>query len=299
MRGRNRQRIKTLQKELAMKTSELKPVKIAHKIADFVIHHLPHLTKKTTTLLVLFYVLISGAYMYYGTAVSVYAKQATAELSAVKQQLSVIESKDQEDQKLGNYILNILMKMYNVRTNPVQQQVIAQAIVRVTGSIFGSYEERKWMAVIVANESGFNKNAKSSAGAVGLAQVMPQFAEEFGAPCGLTNIDKNDVADMEINLIIGACRFKALLASYEGEVTSAVAAYNAGKSAKSLKELQSLTNITNTETVNYITKFAHVKSRADIQEKKGEAKERSESPQASVPLKVPSLASVFEDRINQ
>ena len=297
MRGRRRQMLKQLQKELAVKTSEMKPIKIAHKIIDFALIHLPHLTKKTVTLLIMFYVLVSGAYMYYSTALSRYAQQATEELKTTKQKLSVIESKEKEDQKLGNYIINILMKMYNVKSSPVQQQVITQAIVRVTGSMFSSYEERKWMAVIVANESGFNKNAKSSAGAVGLTQIMPQFAEEFAAPCGMTNIDKNEIMDTEMNLIIGACRFKTLLASYEGEVTSAVAAYNAGKGAKSLKELQSLTNITNEETVNYIAKFAHVKSKADVQEKKTE-NNTPKTNTSDLPVKIPTIASVIEDGIN-
>lgn len=279
--GKNRQKLKQLQ-DMAIKTTELQPVKIAHKVADFILHHLPHFTKKTVTVAITAYVLVSAAVIFAGTIIHKHDKAVIVNLEAESKQLAVIKAKEQEDQKLGNYVL-FLMKMYRSQEPTLQQQMLAQAIVRRTSGIFTSYEERKWMAVLVANESGFNKNAKSPVGAVGLTQVMPQYVNEFASHCGITITDKTDIMDVDTNLTLGACRFKELLLSYEGEVYTALAAYNAGKNAKSLKELQSLANITNMETVNYISKFAHVKSRADIQEQKHEK-------EIKIPLAAPQQA---------
>ena len=77
------------------------------------------------------------------------------------------------------------------------------------------------MAVIQV-ESGFRPDAVSSAGAVGLMQVMPSTAEELGLP---------DVADPAVNLEAG-CRYLAsLLEMFGGDVELALAAYNAGPGA--------------------------------------------------------------------
>jgi len=260
--GKNRQKLKQLQQDI-------QPAKIAHKIVDFVLHHLPHCTRKTLTVIITSYVVLSALMLLGGYIGYQVNKKTVSLLEADSKQLALIKDKEKEDQKLGNYVL-FLMKMYKVPAPEFQQQMLAQAIVRVSGSIFSTYEERKWIAVVVANESGFNRNAKSPVGAVGLMQIMPQYATEFASHCGITLTDKADLMDIDTNLTLGSCRFKELLVSYDGEVYTALAAYNAGKNAKSLKELQALTNITNIETVNYISRFAHVKSKADIQEKKNE-----------------------------
>lgn len=79
---------------------------------------------------------------------------------------------------------------------------------------------------LVEAESGFDSEARSSAGAVGLMQLMPGTAAEVALkhdlPAGF------DLRDPETNLRFGCLLLRDLLASYGGDTISALAAYNAG-----------------------------------------------------------------------
>ena len=183
------------------------------------------------------------------------------EITSKKAEVSNILSKEHEDQRIGEYVM-FIMNFSKVKMSDFQKQLMAQAIVRVSGQIFQTEVERQWGVVLVNNESGFDRAVKSPAGAVGLTQVMPQYIEEFGGHCNI-EVEKSEVYDTETNLLLGFCRFKHLLNAYHGVVTTALAAYNAGKHAKSVKELQRLEKITNEETLQYIAKFAHVTAEAD------------------------------------
>jgi soluble lytic murein transglycosylase-like protein len=71
-------------------------------------------------------------------------------------------------------------------------------------------------------ESGFNPRAKSAKGAQGLMQLMPATAAQYG----VTNL-----RDPYQNLTAGTKHLRGLLDMYEGDVTLALAAYNAGSGA--------------------------------------------------------------------
>lgn len=77
---------------------------------------------------------------------------------------------------------------------------------------------------VIAAESGYNPSAVSSAGAIGLMQVMPETAADYG----VTSAD--DLFHPETNVVTGVRHLKRLLAKY-GNVDHAVAAYNAGEGA--------------------------------------------------------------------
>jgi soluble lytic murein transglycosylase-like protein len=77
---------------------------------------------------------------------------------------------------------------------------------------------------VMKAESGFQANALSPKGAIGLMQLMPETARELGV----------DPRDPHQNAEGGAQYLRALLAKYEGEpdqVLLALAAYNAGPGA--------------------------------------------------------------------
>mgnify|MGYP001313566095 CR=1 FL=1 len=71
-------------------------------------------------------------------------------------------------------------------------------------------------------ESGFNARANSPKGAQGLMQLMPKTAAQYG----VTNL-----RDPYQSLSAGAKHLRSLLDLYDGDVTLALAAYNAGSGA--------------------------------------------------------------------
>lgn len=77
--------------------------------------------------------------------------------------------------------------------------------------------EPELLAAVVQAESGFRPDAVSTAGAIGLAQLMPQTAAGLGV----------DPHDPEENLLGGARYLRAQLDRF-GAVDLALAAYNAG-----------------------------------------------------------------------
>ena len=81
--------------------------------------------------------------------------------------------------------------------------------------------EKLLHAVILA-ESAYNPNAVSSAGAVGLMQLMPATAQRYG----VTN--RNDPKQ---NISAGTRYLRDLLTMFNSNLTLAVAGYNAGENA--------------------------------------------------------------------
>ncbi len=78
------------------------------------------------------------------------------------------------------------------------------------------------IAAVAAAESRFDPTARSPKGAQGLMQLMPATARRFGV---------KDVWKVEDNLRGGAAYLRWLLDLFGGDVSLAVAAYNAGENA--------------------------------------------------------------------
>ena len=81
---------------------------------------------------------------------------------------------------------------------------------------------------LVREESSFNPDAKSWAGARGLSQLMPATAKGWGQRLGIT-VNSTNITDPRTNLRIGSAYLDNLRRYFGGNMFLAVPAYNAGE----------------------------------------------------------------------
>jgi soluble lytic murein transglycosylase len=84
------------------------------------------------------------------------------------------------------------------------------------------------LAAVIDEESKFRADAKSSAGAIGLMQLLPATAKGIAVHTGGSKFVVSDLYNPEINVRYGAWYLHHLLQKY-GDERLALAAYNAGQ----------------------------------------------------------------------
>lgn len=82
---------------------------------------------------------------------------------------------------------------------------------------------------VIAAESAYEPEAVSPKGALGLMQVIPATAERYGVADDRKRTVAQKLFDPSINLSVGTRYLRDLLAMFAGDVTLALAAYNAGE----------------------------------------------------------------------
>jgi len=84
------------------------------------------------------------------------------------------------------------------------------------------------LAAVIYTESRFNAQAESSAGAIGLMQLLPETARGIAIRTGGDAFVVRDLYEPELNVRYGAWYLRNLLDRYSDEPT-ALAAYHAGQ----------------------------------------------------------------------
>ena len=84
------------------------------------------------------------------------------------------------------------------------------------------------LAAVIYRESKFDAQARSSSGAIGLMQLLPDTAKGIALHTGGSQFKVADLWNPEINVRYGAFYLRRLLNKY-GNVRLALAAYNAGQ----------------------------------------------------------------------
>lgn len=78
-----------------------------------------------------------------------------------------------------------------------------------------------WLAAVVRRESRFAAAVRSSAGALGIAQIVPETARSLGS-------EPTDVLDPKVGLRLAASELVRLFGVFQGRLAPTAAAYNAG-----------------------------------------------------------------------
>jgi soluble lytic murein transglycosylase len=85
-----------------------------------------------------------------------------------------------------------------------------------------------WVYSVLRQESAFMRDARSSAGAMGLMQLMPSTARTTARKLSLSFRPNRDLLDANKNIRLGTAHLKEVLDNNKGHFVLATASYNAG-----------------------------------------------------------------------
>lgn len=81
---------------------------------------------------------------------------------------------------------------------------------------------------VIRQESAFDAQAESLAGAKGLMQLLPATAKEMARQQGIKHVNDNELWQTERTICFGGRYLKQLINQFNGQIAPALAAYNAG-----------------------------------------------------------------------
>ena len=169
--------------------------------------------------------------------------------------LALIKNRFDEQVALEKLAIQTMFECESTLSNN-QKAVVASTVSSIAMKVFPAKDRREsWLAVL-AIESCFNSDAESPKGAAGIGQLTLDTAKGYAEQCGLSSdIQWNDLFDININGIISACVFNKYIDKKDGIITLALVGYNHGIHSDMIKKLNNLKSI-NMESANYIAKYS-------------------------------------------
>ncbi len=123
---------------------------------------------------------------------------------------------------IGVYVVEAKPSWYERARYPLRYETI------VVGHAENYRLPPQLVAAVIYQESKFDADARSSSGAVGLMQLLPETGQGIADRTGGDHWRPDDLLTPELNIRYGSWYLRHLLDKY-GDETLALAAYNAGQ----------------------------------------------------------------------
>jgi len=165
-------------------------------------------------------------------------------ISRVLQRMNAIEQKFNAPSGTVTDFATVLSttQQNSSATGKTEKSIASNDIGKIVELTANKYGVDPKLALAVANvESNLMPDVVSSAGAVGVMQLMPETAEGLGV---------SDSKDPQDNIDGGVRYLKQLMNTFNGDTTKAIAAYNAG--AQAVKDYNGIPPYK--ETQDYVAK---------------------------------------------
>jgi hypothetical protein len=179
----------------------------------------------------------------------------TKELENLKSEVQDLKETSLQKKNLIEFTLTAMDMAPKSKISSAKREIVAEKLVNYTIKYLPNQDSREQYISMIKIESNFENTARSPVGAQGIGQIMPS---TFNGVIKTMDIKATpeDIANEDVNLMVGAYYFNTLLTEQRGNPRLASIAYNGGsKVAESFKKM----NRINQESANYGLLTEHVK----------------------------------------